>query len=464
MVERLFFSVLMCVYNKTELLEYAIRSVREQSEHSWELLILDNSDNNRENTWKILTQSSETDHKIKIFRNNENVGWAKGASQLLKMACGKYMTFLAADDFLLPDALTKVKKAATEHEPDVLWVGNKYFEQRKDSLWEIGDMPPCERRVLNVRQAENIIYVMEHVFYNAFFHYVQVDFLRQQNIDFYHSGYGDCAGMTRVLSEAQRMVVLDQSVYGLTANTSQSRGTFYWDGEQYIFSDQWQSVRSAYRRDVHFSFHELKYCATVILKNEIGNMMSLANGSKCVNKEMNPVSKNLLQRLLQIKQILENHMIQEMAQFYGRYQYEQEIMAVILRLLAGYQQESAEDRRLQVGWLGKFLKAAYCQENSEIVEKKVMTMEDLEDFAEALTDPQNTGMFGLGVFLKMAGRLREEGIAEENRHPAERVLQFYQDWKGKFIEQIWNDFGNSGALRDNGKIELAASCKYVMEN
>ena len=45
MVERLFFSVLMCVYNKTELLEYAIRSVREQSEHSWELLILDNSEN-----------------------------------------------------------------------------------------------------------------------------------------------------------------------------------------------------------------------------------------------------------------------------------------------------------------------------------------------------------------------------------------------------------------------------------
>ena len=168
--------------------------------------------------------------------------------------------------------------------------------------------------------------------------------------------------------------------------------------------------------------------------------------------------------LIHTMQILENHMIQEMAQFYGRYQYEQEIMAVILRLLAGYQQESAEDRRLQAGWLGKFLKAAYCQENSEIVEKKVMTMEDLEDFAEALTDPQNTGMFGLGVFLKMAGRLREERIAEENRRPAERVLQFYQDWKGKFIEQIWNDLGNSGALRDNGKIELAAFCKYVMEN
>ena len=62
--------------------------------------------------------------------------------------------------------------------------------------------------------------------------------------------------------------------------------------------------------EAHFSFHELKYCAMVILKNEIGNIISLGNGSKCVNRLMNPVERDFLERLLQIKQILENPSIQ----------------------------------------------------------------------------------------------------------------------------------------------------------
>ena len=98
MREEVFFSVFMCVYNKDELLEHAIASVLEQSETSLELLILDNSDSNREKTWSILSEISEKDFRVKIFRSSENVGWAKGASLLLKQASGRYMTFLAADD------------------------------------------------------------------------------------------------------------------------------------------------------------------------------------------------------------------------------------------------------------------------------------------------------------------------------------------------------------------------------
>ncbi len=459
-----FFSVLMCVYNKTELLEYAIGSVREQTERSWELLIMDNSDGNRENTWRILSEISQKDARIRIFRSSENVGWARGASQLLRQASGKYMTFLAADDFLLPGALTKVRQEAEEHEPDVLWVGNKYFEHRADSLWELGETAADEKRVLNERRAENIKLVMEHVFYNAFFHYVKVEFLREQNIDFYSCGYGDCAGMTRVLSQAGRMVILSEAVYGLTVNTSQSRGTFYWDGEQYIFSDQWESVKRAYMRDARFSFHELKYCAMVILKNEIGNMMSLAEGCKCVNQEMNPVPKDFRQRLLKVKQILENPAIWEMAQFYGRYEYEQEIMTIIERLLADYQEDGGVRIEAGAGWMGELLRAVYYKQSDKIVKREVLKTEEAEGLAAALADLQNTGMFGMGLFWQAASGLRDEGGEERNESLIEKVRQLYLEWKGTFVEQIWNGLGNGGNLSGNGRIELAAFCKYIMEN
>lgn len=478
-MEDIFFSVFMCVYNHTELLQQAINSVLRQSEPSFELLILDNSDHNKENTWKILTENNIKDLRVKIFQSSENVGWAKGASILLEKAQGKYMTFLAADDFLLPEALEKVKKAAEQCNPDVLWIGNKFYQYEAktadhlsqtiqnqetvlDFYHEIGEAIPRKQILLQEPQAENIKYVMENVFYNAFFHYERIEFLREKGIDFFESGYGDCAGMTRVLAQAGQMLILDQALYGLTANTSQSRGTFYWNGEQYIFSDQWQSVKKAYMEEARFSFHELRYCAMAILKNEIGNIVSLANGSKCVNRFMNPVERDFSERLSQIKQILENPSIQEMAQFYGRFEYEREILAAVEQLYNTYQEFSGEILQ-QTGWLGEILQAGYDFVAGKICQKYVIGAKEMENYVRALTDVDNVSMFGMGLFLQSANSM-EDTLLLENQAFLEKVLKAYDGWKQQFIGHIWNSFGRGGTLTGQSKTELAFFYKYVLEN
>lgn len=477
-MEDIFFSVLMCVYNHTELLQQAINSVLQQSEPCFELLILDNSDQNKANTWKILVENSNKDSRVKVFQSSENVGWAKGASILLEKAQGKYMTFLAADDFLLPEALTKVRKAAEKCDPDVLWIGNKFYKYKAESIEclsrttnqeivtdfyeEMGATIPQNQMLLKGPKAENIKYVMEHVFYNAFFHYEKIEFLKEKEIDFFESGYGDCAGMTKVLAQAERMLILDQALYGLTANTSQSRGTFYWNGEQYIFSDQWQSVKEAYMGEARFSFHELKFCAMVILKNEIGNIISLANGSKCVNRFMNPVERDFSERLSQIEQILENSSIQEMAQFYGRFEYEREMLAAIEQLYDTYQ---AYNKQLpqQFDWLGKLLQAGYEWRDGRICQKQMLGTEELENYRQALTDSNNVGMFGMGLFLQSANCM-EDNLLRENQKFLEMILKTYEDWKEQFIGQIWKSFGKCGALTGQSKTELAFFYKYILEN
>ena len=478
-MEDVFFSVFMCVYNHTELLQQAINSVLQQSEPSFELLILDNSDHNREKSWQLLTENSKQDLRIRIFQSGENVGWAKGASILLEKAQGKYMTFLAADDFLLPEALAEVKKAAKECNPDVVWIGNKFYryeaetaddlsqtiqnqENLIDFYQEIGTAIPQKQILLQGPQAENIKYVMEHVFYNAFFHFEKIEFLREKGIDFFDSGYGDCAGMTRVLAQAKQMLILDQALYGLTANTSQSRGTFYWNGEQYIFSDQWHSIKEAYMREDRFSYHELKYCAIVILKNEIGNIDSLANGSKCVNRLMNPVDRDFSERLSQIKQILENSSIQEMAQFYGRFEYEREILAAVEQLYDTYQEYSRQMPQ-QIDWLGKLLQAGYEIEMGKMCQKYVIGAKEMLNYVQALTDLDNVGMFGMGLFLQSANRM-QDNLLQENQTKLEIILKAYEGWKEKFIGQIWSSFGKCGTLTGQSKTELAFFYKYVLEN
>lgn len=481
------FSILMCVYNKTQLLRESMESVLSQEESSFELLVLDNSDSNREHTWEILSELPQRDSRIKIFRSDKNIGWAKGVSVLLAKASGRYMTFLAADDVLLPGALTKVRREIQEYGPDIVWVGNKFYEyhqispastprpgdmyKKRDTeaaffcngtLKELGESVPFKKQVLRTRHAVNIKNVMEHVFYNSFFHYEKIEFLKKADIDFFDSGYGDCAGMTKAMAEAECMVILDQAVYGLTANTSQSRGTFYWNGDQYIFSRQWESIKHACIRDSYFSFQELRYCAATILKNQMGNIHSMAEGCKCVDRQMNLVHRDGLERLLQMKQVLENSSIQEMLPFWGRFEYEQEFLTSVEKLFESY---PPEDKQifLQSGWLGKLIEAGYSLQNGRLQRKQGMSAQDLEGFQHALTAPENGAMFGMGLFLQMADQTGDDVLLEK-REVFQTVCKAYQNWKDRYVELVWNDISQGGRLAGNGKVELAAFCKYVLDN
>lgn len=300
-------------------------------------------------------------------------------------------------------------------------------------------------------------------FYNSFFHYERVEFLKKEQIDFFDSGYGDCAGMTRALALADNMVVLDKAVYGLTVNTSQSRGTFYWDGDQYIFSEQWNSIKQAYLRDRYFSFQDLRYCAMAILKNEIGNIHSMAEGCKCVNRFMNPVYADAGKRMKQIRQILENDTIQEMAQFMGRLDYEQEILAAVEKVIELCPETERESLVRQSGWLGNLLEAGYCLTPAGLQKRQDISINDIAAYLQALTDPENKSIFGMGIFLKTADSMKED-VFLESREYLKEILRVYNDWKNTFVQGIWNGIGNGGKLAGNGKVELAAFCKYILDH
>ena len=214
--------------------------------------------------------------------------------------------------------------------------------------------------------------------------------------------------------------------------------------------------------EARFSYHELKYCAMAILKNEIGNIVSLANGSKCVNRFMNPVERDFSERLSQIKQILENTYIQEMVQFYGRFEYEKEILAA-LELLCDTFQEDRSQILQQAGWLGKLLQSGYEMKAGKMCQKHMIGTEEMENYLQALTDQDNVGMFGMGLFLQSAAKM-EDKLLRENQTFLEMILKAYEGWKEQFIGQIWNSFGKCGTLTGQSKTELAFFYKYILEN
>lgn len=165
----------MCTHNDTSLLAYSIESLLHQDFKDWELLVLDNSTTSEE-PWRILSNYANYDSRIKISRSEENVGWAKGMSLILEKASGKYATFLAADDFIEEDALSGLAKVMTESAPDIIWIGYRscVFEDQK--LFEVARSIPEYRIYANAHRSASIAELMQTVYYNSLFHYMNVDF------------------------------------------------------------------------------------------------------------------------------------------------------------------------------------------------------------------------------------------------------------------------------------------------
>lgn len=99
-------SVLMSVYNGEKYLCEAIESILNQTFKDFEFLII--NDGSTDKTGKIL--ESYEDSRIRIINNKENIGLTKSLNKGLKLAKGKYIARMDADDISLPKRFEKQVK------------------------------------------------------------------------------------------------------------------------------------------------------------------------------------------------------------------------------------------------------------------------------------------------------------------------------------------------------------------
>lgn len=99
-------SVVVPVYNASAYLKEAIDSILYQSFTNFELIIID--DCSTDESQEII--KSYTDKRIRFFINNENLGVTKTLNAGLRLARGKYIARMDADDIALPQRLERQVK------------------------------------------------------------------------------------------------------------------------------------------------------------------------------------------------------------------------------------------------------------------------------------------------------------------------------------------------------------------
>ncbi|TAH33727.1 glycosyltransferase family 2 protein [Candidatus Saccharibacteria bacterium] len=113
-------SVVMSVYNAQEYLDEAIISILDQSFRDFEFIIIDDGSTDRTN--EIIRHYARQDSRVKIVIHKKNLGITKGLNTGFKMARGKYIARMDADDVSLRNRFLK-QYVYMERHPDVVVVG-----------------------------------------------------------------------------------------------------------------------------------------------------------------------------------------------------------------------------------------------------------------------------------------------------------------------------------------------------
>lgn len=98
-------SVIMPAYNADRFIAEAIRSVRAQTHKNWELLVLD--DGSKDTTCQVVECLSREDPRIRLIRNEKNMGVARTRNRGFDLCKGAYVALLDADDVWHPGKLSK---------------------------------------------------------------------------------------------------------------------------------------------------------------------------------------------------------------------------------------------------------------------------------------------------------------------------------------------------------------------
>ncbi len=99
-------SILMTVYNREIFIIEAIESVLANNYSNWELIITD--DCSSDNSFAIAKGFAEKNDKIKLFKNEENLGDYPNRNKAASLAKGEFIMYVDSDDKLNADTINNI--------------------------------------------------------------------------------------------------------------------------------------------------------------------------------------------------------------------------------------------------------------------------------------------------------------------------------------------------------------------
>jgi glycosyltransferase involved in cell wall biosynthesis len=135
-------SVLIPVYNHELFIEACVESALAQTFQDLEVIIVDNHSTDR--SWEICQSLATRDSRIRVFRNDSNIGPVGNWQRCIDEACGQLGKILFSDDRIEPSFLERTVPFFDDPEIGLV-VTAANIDGRIEYLWENrnGRIPRC---------------------------------------------------------------------------------------------------------------------------------------------------------------------------------------------------------------------------------------------------------------------------------------------------------------------------------
>ena len=127
-------TVILIIFNQSHCLHKALRSIQNQSIKNLEIIIID--DCSIDNSIELIKNYQKQDNRIILIKHEINLGKIKSRTDGIKIATGKYITFLDGDDaFIHKDILLHSLYIANLGDFDIVEFKMKIYKKGKCINW-----------------------------------------------------------------------------------------------------------------------------------------------------------------------------------------------------------------------------------------------------------------------------------------------------------------------------------------
>ena len=111
-------SIIVPVYNVEQYLEKSLDSIIKQTYKNLEIILI--NDGSTDKSLSILKKYEKKDKRVKVI-NKKNGGVSSARNKGLDICCGKYITFVDADDYVAVDYIETLYKKIKEYDVDIVF-------------------------------------------------------------------------------------------------------------------------------------------------------------------------------------------------------------------------------------------------------------------------------------------------------------------------------------------------------